>query len=753
MSNTVQDTGGGLYVESSDGFALITNVIAANHAFNQGDGVYVRGWGNSYPSAGAMLHTTIADNGGDGLFADQFATVVMTNTLLVGHSVGLYAKSSSAHVEAAYTLWDAAKAYTYTVGGGAITATHTVTGSPAFVRRGDYHIQGVSDALDAAVVTGVDTDFEGDARPSACSLDDPDIGADENTDLTVVRPVRETNTFGAACARIVFKDTGAPALETITATTHLGSLLSPKPVGMIPLLRNTTLTPSGTTPVSISLALGYTDADLAAAGLSGAEEPALRLYRDLGENRWEPYSGTVNTIHNVVTATEVTTLSRWLIGVPASPPTADFSVSPTTGVAPLTVDFTNASMGVYDACKWTFGDGNSSTECDDPSHIYAASGAYTVSLAVHGPGGYNILTRTQALTVYQAVAANFNGNPTTGVAPLAVDFTNTSTGDYDTCDWNFGDGTSSGDCSDLSHTYIASGVYTVSLAVSGLGGSDTLTETDYITVDPVASAPTAGFTANPTQGIAPLLVDFTNTSTGDYDTCVWDFGDGQSSTNCNDPSHTYTASGAYTVSLNLSGTQGGDVLTRPNYITVDPVPPAPTAAFSGHPTSGTAPLAVEFTQASSGDYDTCVWAFGDGASSTDCTGTSHTYTSAGRYTVQLTVSGPGGSDTATRSDYITVDPPVGAPKAALSADPENGLVPLTVTFTAVTSGTVDQWLWTFGDGGTASTGPVVSHTYVTTGTFDVTLTVSNTHGRFLVSKPDYIWVRSQDYVYLPLVIR
>ena len=70
----------------------------------------------------------------------------------------------------------------------------------------------------------------------------------------------------------------------------------------------------------------------------------------------------------------------------------------------------------------------------------------------------------------------------------------------------------------------------------------------------------------------------------------------------------------------------------------------------------------------------------------------------------------------------------------------SGLAPLTVTFTATTSGLVEGWLWTFGDGETATTGPMVQHTYQTPGVFDVSLTVSNTSGSYVASEPDFITV-------------
>jgi hypothetical protein len=161
----------------------------------------------------------------------------------------------------------------------------------------------------------------------------------------------------------------------------------------------------------------------------------------------------------------------------------------------------------------------------------------------------------------------------------------------------------------------------------------------------------ANFSASPTSGISPLEASFTNSSTGDYTTCTWTFGDGGTSNDCNNPTHTYTAAGVYTVALTVSGPGGTDTLTRIDYITVyEPV----NASFTGSPTSGAPPLLVTFTNQSSGDYDTCFWDFGDGGTSDDCSNPGHTYTQAGGYTVSLTVSGAGGTDTAVKSDYIEV---------------------------------------------------------------------------------------------------
>ena len=86
-----------------------------------------------------------------------------------------------------------------------------------------------------------------------------------------------------------------------------------------------------------------------------------------------------------------------------------------------------------------------------------------------------------------------------------------------------------------------------------------------------------------------------------------------------------------------------------------PPPPAiaPTANFSGYPTSGYAPLSVQFTDKSTGDITGWSWDFGDGATSSS-QNPSHTYSDVGIYTVALDITGPGGSDSETKTSFIQV---------------------------------------------------------------------------------------------------
>ncbi len=253
--------------------------------------------------------------------------------------------------------------------------------------------------------------------------------------------------------------------------------------------------------------------------------------------------------------------------------------------------------------------------------------AVTAYDAAHTESGFS--NDVAATVPYSAPVAQFTGSTTTGVSPLTVAFSNTSTGSITSYAWTFGDGGTSTAASP-SHVYSAAGTYTVALTVTGPGGSNTLTRTNYVTVT-APPAPVAQFTGSPTSGVSPLTVAFSNTSTGSITGYAWTFGDGGTSTAAS-PSHVYSAAGTYTVALTVTGPGGNDTLTRTNYVTVTAPPVAPVAQFTGSPTSGTSPLTVAFSNTSTGSITGYAWTFGDGGTSTAAS-PSHVYSAAGTYTV------------------------------------------------------------------------------------------------------------------------
>jgi len=202
------------------------------------------------------------------------------------------------------------------------------------------------------------------------------------------------------------------------------------------------------------------------------------------------------------------------------------------------------------------------------------------------------------------------------------------------------------------------GNYTIYVWARDLAGNNGTAASLEFTIETIK--PIADFYAEPTSGNEPLTVQFYDNSVN-FQTITswfWDFGDGTNSTEQN-PVHTYTQDGIYTVTLNVTGTDlAGNPAkaneTKIDYITV--LDTKPLADFYAEPTSGPAPLTVSFYDNST-SYDEIVaweWDFGDGGTSTEPNPT-HTYTEAGTYTVRLTVTDKDGSTASlTRENYITV---------------------------------------------------------------------------------------------------
>jgi uncharacterized repeat protein (TIGR01451 family) len=179
------EIGSGVYLSSSDA-TLVNNVIADNGATDSSSGVFVAG------SSPRLLHNTIARNGTGVHITNagtNYASVALTNTILVSHDVGLLvAAGNTAVLES--TLWGAAEWANDTdwSGDGTInTGTNNIRDDPDFtcLRRrlecaggpveGDYHLGPNSAALDAGVDAGVVNDIDGDPRSDG----QPDLGADE----------------------------------------------------------------------------------------------------------------------------------------------------------------------------------------------------------------------------------------------------------------------------------------------------------------------------------------------------------------------------------------------------------------------------------------------------------------------------------------------------------------------------------------------------------------------------------------------
>ncbi|MBN1166435.1 MAG: PKD domain-containing protein, partial [Methanospirillaceae archaeon] len=408
--------------------------------------------------------------------------------------------------------------------------------------------------------------------------------------------------------------------------------------------------------------------------------------------------------------------------------------------APLTVQFTDLSTGGPTMWAWDFGDGGTDMVAD-PLHTYTSPGIYTVTLTASSQySGSDTQVKAGYITVDGGggPTAAFSAEPTGGKSPLTVSFTDLSTGSPISWTWDFGDETGSSEQNPV-HTYETANLYTVTLTVTNSQGADTLEMEDYISVSGDVPPPAAVFTADPRTGDAPLTVQFTDMSPGTPRWWLWKFGDGDSSTEKN-PVHTYSQTGSYDVYLKVGNSGGADSTLMPGFITVTGTGTI-VADFSGTPVYGEKPLTVQFTDLSTGGPTMWAWDFGDGG--TDMIADPlHTYTEAGIYSVTLTASSQYGSDTITKTGYITVIEQGGI-VADFSGTPTCGEKPLTVQFTDLSTGSPTMWAWDFGDGGTAMVADP-HYTYTEAGIYTVTLTASSQiTGTDTIVKAGYITVTEQ----------
>ncbi len=317
--------------------------------------------------------------------------------------------------------------------------------------------------------------------------------------------------------------------------------------------------------------------------------------------------------------------------------------------------------------------------------------------------------------VHPTPVPNFTFNPVVCVGTAEL-FTNTSTFG-NAYDWDFGDG-GTATAQSPSHTYNTPGFFDIELIVtSAFGCMDSITQQIEVRIPP-----TADFALTPDSACAPVIVSFTNSSTGPALSFDWDFGNGQSSTAQDPGTQTYfqgvVADTTYTITLTVTNFCGTDT----DIETVTAMP-SPTAIFGTNTDIGCSPLELEFANNSLGLPDTYDWDFGDGTTSnTDDPLFTHQYTTGANdttYTIELIVANECGADTA----YHTITVLPNQVTAFFNTDAPSGCVPHTVNFTQFSSGGTFS-SWDFGDGN-VSTDPNPSHTFTDAGTYTVYLYVND----------------------------
>ncbi len=407
-------------------------------------------------------------------------------------------------------------------------------------------------------------------------------------------------------------------------------------------------------------------------------------------------------------------------------PVANFTATPTSGCAPLLVTFTSTSTGAT-SYSWSLGNGNTSV-LQNPATTYNNPGTYNVTLTINN--GAATITKTAYITVYASPTVSFTYSNSSGCIPLLSSFTGAATPNAPgtvTYSWYYGDGSPLGTGLSSSHLYTAPNTYSVTFtATNGAGCSASVTQNNIITAHP---KPGGAFTANATTFCGqPATVNFTNSaSSGASPYSVWwDFGDGNAGITTNNPTHTYTAGGSFTVKLVTLDAHGCiDTLVQTNYINVH----VPNATFSAStvaciPRGYNCSDSAMFKNTTPGAINT-TWDFGDGTiGSGDSAG--HVYcllpsVNSASFTVRMVTYSGGCYDTA----YNTVNVRRTSAFTPTISPYPNCHVPATFTFSTLQAAFGTTWHWLSGG---SDTGATVTKQY-TAGMVDtVFVTATDSYG-------------------------
>ncbi len=400
------------------------------------------------------------------------------------------------------------------------------------------------------------------------------------------------------------------------------------------------------------------------------------------------------------------------------------------GAVPFTVSFTNPPYGLYSwlgpapTVSWNFGDGGTST-VQNPSHTYTTTGTYSVTLTAtqsYAPYGSvtftmpNYITACNEAIVYPDSyyihwsASDGYGNSHLLSGSLSDLQTENGVGMDIECSTTGGPPSCPANVMPFAVSWFATTSYTpsqllgvmleckVKTGVAGHpGGGDLYFEGPnfskwaFHTCPAICSDGNNGVPYVQVQPFPSTFTWFRQTRIAAEDsTFASMFGTGGSDQLgfrlcCNNAG---TSSCGSTTAYDL------DVDTLRWHLYLVPTQGPPTANFTGNPTTGAAPLAVAFTDCSSGIPTAWSWNFGESGGTSTAQNPSHTYNSNGAYTVALTVTNSYGQNTMTRTNYINVGNP---PVANFSGTPTTGGAPLTVSFTDSSTNSPTAWSWSFGE--------------------------------------------------------
>ncbi|MBD3332121.1 PKD domain-containing protein [candidate division GN15 bacterium] len=432
----------------------------------------------------------------------------------------------------------------------------------------------------------------------------------------------------------------------------------------------------------------------------------------------------------------------------AGHPNAEFAIYTDSGYkdsgcAPLTVRFRDLSNGPIDQWLWDFGDGDTSSDTN-PIHTYDSSGTYTVRLTVYNNQVSDVGEDTETKGRFILVGSTVDSFAVQTQACVGEELTfePLDMADVSSFSWRFGDGTGSSDSVPV-HAYDTVGVYSCTLTVTGGCGSKTLA---YDSLIFVRDCPQVAFAAFDSAGCVPFDVTFIDATLSDAGIVSrqWRLDDAVFSDKQN-PVHTYTEPGTYTVKLTVTDANDATVSDSiVDFITVYDTGGVAidtlTPSFACK--SDFQQFQVVFRGDSLGDVDSLKWFFGDGTFYVDKQNPPgnavHAYIDPDKYTVILQAYGPcysvvDGEDTIpyvadTAVNLVALyDTLPGPPSFTIDPDTASGDTTTLFTF-AHTFDTatypVQTWEWSFGDDSTLTEEGPVEHKYAEPGTYEITLTIS-----------------------------
>jgi uncharacterized repeat protein (TIGR01451 family) len=469
-----------------------------------------------------------------------------------------------------------------------------------------------------------------------------------------------------------------------------------------------------------------------------------QIYWDFGDGRTT--SDTLTPVHvyadNGIYTVRLTVMDdRGAVGADTLLITVN-NIAPLVSVGPnqvahegetilLTGTFTDPGTLDTHTITWDFGDGSTANGILMPTHIYADNGVYTATLTVTDKDGASGIDQLLVTVSNVAPQVNAGSDQMTSEGSL-VDFTGTFTDpgalDTHTINWDFGDGETTTNTLTPTHGYADNGVYTVTLTATDEDGdvtSDSLTVSVYNVAPIVVAGPDLAAIRYET---VPFNGSFTDPGLADTHLILWSFGDGTTLMGTLSPTHVYSQSGVYTVTLAVLDDDGGlgaDIL----HVFVTNVAPAVDAGPNQDADEGASfNFHGTFTGTGTLDRYDIAWDFGDGTTATGTLLSTHVYADDGLYTVTLTIAD---DDGLVSSDALHVAVHNVAPTAHAGPNQttiEGQSVLFNGTFTD--PGILDTHFirWNFSDGGMADGTLTPTHVYVDNGVYTVTLIVIDDDG-------------------------